>query len=252
MTWLLDLDGVVWLAEDPIPGAAEAVTALRARGERVVVATNNSFLPVADYLAKLERHGIPTVADDLVTSAQAAGTLIHPGERVLVCGGPGVREVVAARGATEVTEAPADAVIVGWTQAFDYDLLTRAMRAVRAGARLVATNADATYPMPDGLLPGGGSLVAAVACASGVDATVAGKPHEPIVDLIHERFGPIEVMVGDRLDTDGMLARRLGARFALVLTGVTSAADLPADPAPDVVAASLAELVAGGAGASGA
>lgn len=243
MTWLLDLDGVVWLSDQPIAGAAEAVAALRARGERVVVATNNSYLKVAEYLAKLERHGLPTEADDLVTSAQAAGTLLHAGERVLIVGGPGIREAVLGRGAEEVVDGPADAVVVGWNRSFDYELLTRAMRAVRGGGRLIATNADPTYPTPEGPLPGGGSLMAAVAYASGVEAVVAGKPHQPMVDLVTSRVGPVEVMVGDRPDTDGLLARGLGARFALVLTGVTSRADLPVEPAPDVVADSLADLV---------
>ena len=245
VTWLLDLDGVVWLADQPIPGSADAIARLRARGERVVLASNNSFLTIADYLAKLERHGVPTDAADLVTAAHAAGTLIEPGERILVVGGPGVREAVRARGAEEIpdTETHADAVVVAWNQAFDYAMLTRAMRAVRAGARLIATNGDATYPTPDGLLPGGGSIMAAVAYASGVDAVVAGKPYQPMVDTITARFGAIEVMVGDRADTDGLLARRLGATFALVLTGVTRPEDLPIDPSPDRVADSLADLV---------
>jgi ribonucleotide monophosphatase NagD (HAD superfamily) len=117
------------------------------------------------------------------------------------------------------------------------------MLAVRGGARLIGTNGDPTYPTPDGVLPGGGSLVAAVAYASGVDATVAGKPNRPMVDAVTRRFGPIGVMVGDQPRTDGVLARALRARFALVLTGVTKASDLPVDPAPDVVAADLAELV---------
>jgi len=245
VTWLLDLDGVVWLSDDPIPGAADAVKRLREAGTRVVLATNNSYLQVADYLAKLERHGIPTDPDDLVTSAQAASALVQPGERVLVVGGPGVREAVTSRGAEVVPDdaSAADAVMVGWNRAFDYELLTRAMHAVRGGARLIATNADATYPTPDGVLPGGGSLMAAVEYASATKAVVAGKPEQPIVDLINARFGVIDTMVGDRPDTDGLLARRLGARFALVLTGVTAKTDLPVTPAPDVVADSLAGLV---------
>jgi 4-nitrophenyl phosphatase len=244
VTWLLDLDGVVWLADQPIPGAAEAVARLRASGRRVAVATNNSSLTTADYLAKLERVGVPTDPDDLITSAMAAGTLIHPNERVLVCAGPGVREAVEVAGAQPVDNGPADAVIVGWTRAFDYDLLTRSMRAVRAGARLLATNDDATYPTPEGVLPGGGSILAAVATASGATPAVAGKPYQPMVDAITARVGAIEVMVGDRPDTDGLLARRLGARFALVLTGVTQPDDLPVDPAPDEIAADLAALTA--------
>jgi 4-nitrophenyl phosphatase len=246
VTWILDLDGVVWLADQPIPGSVDAVSQLRAR-ERVVLVTNNSSLTVAEYLAKLARLGVPTDADDLITSAQVAATLVQPGERVMICAGPGVREAITARGAIEAGDGPADVVMVGWTKDFDYEVLTRAMRAVRAGARLIGTNGDPTYPAPDGVLPGGGSLVAAVAYASGVEATLAGKPHPPMITAVTERFGPIEVMVGDQPKTDGLLAKGLGAKFALVLTGVTRPSDLPVDPAPDVVAPDLATLVKGGA-----
>jgi HAD superfamily hydrolase (TIGR01450 family) len=252
VTWVLDLDGVVWLADRPIPGSAEAVGRLRARGERVAVVTNNSAMTVADYLAKLERLGVPTEADDLVTSAQVAAQLVDAGERVLVCGGAGVSEALRARGAELINAGDisaatppgaVDAVVVGWTRAFDYDLLTAAMRAVRSGARLIGTNDDATYPTPDGVLPGGGSLVAAVSYASGLEATVAGKPYPAMVAAVRERVGPVDVMVGDRPSTDGLLARRLGARFALVLSGVTRRDDLPVDPEPDMVADDLAALV---------
>jgi len=243
VTWVLDLDGVVWLADRAIPGSAAAVARLRSRGERVVVVTNNSALTVADYLTKLERLGVPTDTNDLVTSAQVAATLVEPTERVLVAAGPGVGEAVRARGALCVDDGPADVVVVGWTRQFDYELLTRAMVAVRGGARLVGTNDDATYPTADGPLPGGGSLVAAVAYASGSDAVFAGKPYPPMVAAVRERFGPIDVMVGDRPSTDGLLAQRLGARFALVLSGVTAREDLPVDPAPDEVADDLDSLV---------
>jgi len=232
----------VWLADRPIPGSADAVARLRER-ERVVLVTNNSSLTLAEYLAKLSRVGVPTDAADLITSAQVAATMVQPGERVLICAGPGVREAITARGAVDAGDGPADVVMVGWTKDFDYGVLTRAMRAVRAGARLIGTNGDPTYPAPDGVLPGGGSLVAAVAYASGVEAALAGKPHPPMIAAVAERFGPIEVMVGDQPQTDGLLANGLGARFALVLTGVTKASDLPVDPAPDVVAPDLATLI---------
>ncbi len=173
----------------------------------------------------------------------AAATLVAPGERVLVCAGPGVTEAVEGRGAEPVRDGAADAVIVGFHRDFDYDRLLAASSAVRGGGRLIATNDDPTYPTPDGPIPGGGSLVAAVAYASGVAAMVAGKPHQPMVDLVRSMVGQDGTVVGDRPDTDGLFARALGFRFALVLTGVTSAADLPVEPAPDVVAASLAELV---------
>ena len=112
----------------------------------------------------------------------------------------------------------------------------------RAGARLVATNDDATYPGEHGLTPGAGSLLAAVVTASGVDPIVAGKPYAPMVELVRALAGPDGVAVGDRADTDGRFARALGYRFGLVLTGVTTAADLPVDPAPDATEDDLAAL----------
>jgi 4-nitrophenyl phosphatase len=126
-----------------------------------------------------------------------------------------------------------------------------AATAVRGGAHLIATNDDATYPTPDGPIPGGGSILASIERASGVRATVAGKPYGPMADTVRDRLGPTGVTVGDRPDTDGRFARAIGYRFALVLTGVTSAADLPVEPAPDEVGADLAEVVdrAIGAGA---
>jgi HAD superfamily hydrolase (TIGR01450 family) len=261
---VVDLDGVVWLGDAPIPGGAEAVEMLRAAGERVVFLTNNSYPALADHLAKLARMGIECPPEDFATSAQAAASLLAAGSRALVLGGPGIVEALAARG-VEVVDAGAgtagdpdstagevDAVVVGFDRRFDFDRLTRATRCILAGADLVATNDDATYPTPTGLLPGGGSLVAAVAYASGRKATVAGKPYEPVVRLLGDRVGDVGLVIGDRPSTDGGLARRLGARFGLVLTGVTPAGHADVDPAPDLEAATFLELairVTGGAAA---
>jgi 4-nitrophenyl phosphatase len=244
VAWVVDLDGVVWLADQPIPGSAEAIARLRSSGQRVVLVTNNSSLTLGEYQAKLAAHGVPTDAADLVTSAQVAADLLTPGQRAVVVAGPGVTEALEARGVVPLREGPADAVVVGWHRDFDYERLRIAMEAVRGGARLIGTNDDATYPTPDGLLPGGGSILAAVAYASAAEPTVAGKPHAPIVEFLHRTIENVTVVVGDRPDTDGLLARRLRVRFALVLTGVTSAGDLPVEPAPDEVAPDLATLVA--------
>jgi HAD superfamily hydrolase (TIGR01450 family) len=244
VAWVLDLDGVIWLADQPLAGAADAVARLRAAGERVLFVTNNSFAPVGDQEAKLERFGIPAHGD-VVTSAMAGATLVEPGERVLVCGGPGIVEAVSARGAEPVRDGDADVVAVGFHRDFDYERLRVAMQAIRRGARLVATNDDATYPTPDGPIPGGGSIVAAVAYASQTTPTVAGKPHPPMAELVRALVGDAGTVVGDRPDTDGAFAVTLGYRFALVLSGVTSKEDLPVTPSPDVVADSLAALVAG-------
>jgi HAD superfamily hydrolase (TIGR01450 family) len=242
MGFALDLDGVVWLGDDSIPGAADAVARLRAAGHDLVFCTNNSNQPVAAVEDKLARHGI-SARGDVLTSAMAAASLLTAGERVLVCGGPGVVEAIEASGAIPVREGPADAVLVGLHLDFDYQGLREAATAVRGGARFFATNDDATYPTAAGPIPGGGAIVAAVATASGIAPTVAGKPHRPMVDLVRSRLGEGGTMVGDRLDTDGRFAAALGYRFALVLSGVTVPADAY-DPSPDLIAPDLATLVA--------
>ena len=168
------------------------------------------------------------------------------GAPVLACAGPGVREALAEVGLTVVDRAPADAVVVGFHREFDYDELDRAST-VRDGARFVATNLDATYPVPGGLIPGAGALVAAVATASGRTPEVAGKPAGPTVGLIRERFGSVGAVVGDRPSTDGALADALGWPFALVLSGVTAAVAPPGgeaipDPPPPFVADDLDAL----------
>jgi HAD superfamily hydrolase (TIGR01450 family) len=240
VAWALDLDGVLWLGDRPIPGAAEAVARLRSAGQEVIFVTNNSSVPVGEVEAKLSRHGI-SARGGVVTSAMAAAGLVEPGETALVCAGRGVDEALTLRGVRTVRTGPADVVVVGFHRDFDYDRLEAASTAVRNGARLLATNDDATYPMPDGPIPGGGAILAAVRTASGAVAEVAGKPNRPMADLVRALVGDEGVMVGDRPDTDGRFARTLGWRFALVLSGVTTS--LPVEPEPDLVAVDLATLV---------
>jgi len=243
-----DLDGVVWLGDRPIPGAAEGIAALRAAGLRVAFITNNSGRTVADYVSRLARHGIPAGPEDIVTSAVVAAEMVAatlPADaRVLTCAGPGVREALVARGLAVVREGPAAAVVVGWHDDFDFAGLCRASAAIRAGARYVATNLDPSYPAAEGVLPGAGAIVAAVTTASGRDPEVAGKPAPPAVAVVRRRFGARGVMVGDRPSTDGAFAAALGWPFALVLSGIAgSDGDEPIpDPAPEYVAADLGVL----------
>ncbi|MHB8680951.1 MAG: HAD-IIA family hydrolase [Acidimicrobiales bacterium] len=243
-SWVVDLDGVVWLAEQPIPGSAGAVARLRDAGVRVVFASNNSAPRLEELLDKLDRAGIPTDAEDLVTSAQAAASLLAPGTTAFVCGEAGVVEALAARGVDVVDHGPVDAVVVGWNRRFDFDLLAATAALVRAGARFVATNDDATYPTPEGLLPGAGAVLAAVATAAQATPEVAGKPHDPTVRLIGQRVPDAALMVGDRPSTDGVLAQRLGIPFALVRSGVTRGGREPMVVTPDEDTADLADLVA--------
>lgn len=229
---LCDIDGVIWLMHEPIAGSVEAIARLRDAGHRVLFVTNNSHATVGEQEAALEAIGVPAHGD-VVTSSQAAGTLLRRGERVLMGGGPGVREAIAGSGAVvvatsdsseHVETAEIDAVVVGYHSSFDYRGLTRLSAAVRGGARLIATNDDATYPTPKGLIPGGGSILAAVATASGVTPVVAGKPHQPMADLVRQTLGVDDLssswMIGDRSSTDGLFARRVGCRFAHVMSGV--------------------------------
>jgi 4-nitrophenyl phosphatase len=244
---LLDLDGVVWLSYEPIPGSVDAITALRAAGHRLLFVTNNSAPLLEQHESALASIGVEA-AGDVLSSAMAAAHLVQRGERVIVCGGAGVVEAVQARGATVVdTAADCDVVIVGFHRHFDYEGLHRAASAVIGGARLIGTNDDATYPTPDGPIPGGGAILAAVRVASGVTGEVAGKPHEPMVQLARAIIGDdaarSAVMVGDRPETDGLFARALGCRYAQVWSGVTARGTLVA-PIPDLVADSLADVAA--------
>ncbi len=243
-----DLDGVIWRGDRPIVGAADGVGKLRAAGARVTFLTNNSSGRVHDYVDKLAAMGIEARGADVASSAQAAAALLHEelprGSTVLACAGAGVVEALERNAFFVVDEGPADAVVVGWHREFDFERLRRASDAVRAGARYIATNLDPTYPGASGMLPGAGSIAAAVTTASGVQPTVAGKPHQPTVDLVRARFGRRGVMVGDRPSTDGALATALGWPFALVLTGVAGSpgGEPVPDPAPEYVAADFGTL----------
>ena len=245
----VDLDGVVWRADAAIPGAAEALARLRAADVDVVYVTNNARPTLAEHEAKLASFGIEATGA-VIASPQAAGALLVAGERVLVAGGPGVAEAILAAGAVPVSYDEADdgaelvdAVVVGFHQDFDYRKMRIASGAVRDGARFVATNDDTTYPTASGLVPGNGAIVAGIAAAAGVRPMIAGKPHPPIAEVVRARCGETGLVVGDRADTDGRFAVAMGWRFGLVLSGVTGAADLPVDPAPDLVAVDLAALV---------
>ncbi len=244
--WAFDLDGVIWTGNEAIPGSSDTIAALIADGHGVAFVTNNSFSTVGDQEAKLASFGIDA-RGRVITSAMAGAVFVEPGERVFVLGGPGVVEAVEARGAVVIegraSEPSADVVMVGLDHDLSYGRLSRAVLAVGAGARLVATNTDSTYPSERGLLPGGGAIVAAVTYATGVEPTVAGKPHRAQADLVRGLLGADGIMIGDRPETDGRFARTLGYRFGLVLSGVTTVSDLPVEPEPTWVGADVAELV---------
>ena len=187
--------------------------------------------------AKLARHGV-AAAGDVITSAMAAARLLEPGERVLVCGGPGVVEAVEGRGAVVVRDGLADAVLVGFHREFDYERLRIAAAAVRGGARLLATNDDATYPTPEGRSRAAGRSWRPSRRPRACAPIVAGKPHRPMVDLVRDRLGDARRDGGGPSRHRRGFARALGFAFALVHSGVTDEAQI-VDPPPDLVAADL-------------
>jgi glycerol 3-phosphatase-2 len=251
---LLDLDGVVYRGADPVAGAPEALAAARAAGMRMAFVTNNASRTPQQIVAHLGELGVPAQPDEVVTSAHAAATLaverLGPGGRVFVVGGDGLRDAVAGVGLVLVERydaVPAPQMVVqGFSPDLRYEDLAQAALAVAAGADWVATNADATLPTSRGLQPGNGTLVAAVAAAAGRQPVVAGKPERALVDEAVRRSGAQHpLMVGDRLDTDIAGAVRAELDSLLVLTGVSTVADLlAAAPAarPTYVGASLAAL----------
>lgn len=247
-----DMDGVLYRGTEPIAGVAAAVERWRGRGKRIVFCTNNSHFTVAEYVGKLERVGIPAVEDDVVSSGAVLAEVLSErraaGKKAMAVGAQGLRAGLEAAGVT-VDDGDSvdglDFVVVGWDDDFDYRTMRRACRAVRAGAALIATNSDATFPAPDGLWPGAGAILASIEVSSGVRAEVLGKPHPPMMEAAARRLaGCARIgIVGDRADTDlaGGIAR--GWTTVLVLSGVTTAAEAELlEPRPDVVLPSLAAL----------
>ena len=222
--FLVDLDGVLYRGADPIEGAAETLATLRSLGKGLAFLTNNSSRTPEAIAAHLTGMGIRAAPEEVETSA------------------------LLAAGLTVVDRSAADAetVVVGWDREFDYAELAAASVLIQRGASLVASNADASYPVEDGLvLPGAGAILAAIQTATGVSAEVVGKPNAPIFRAALDRAGGGRpLVIGDRLDTDIEGARGLGWDSLLVLTGITGRGDLGATTiTPTYVAERLGELV---------
>ncbi len=229
--FLLDLDGVLYRGDEPVDGAAAAVEALRQAGKGIAFVTNNASRTPADVVQHLAGVGVVAFVEEVETSALTTAAALR--ERGLtsafVIGEAGLRDALTEVG-LEIAEAGASvqAVVIGWDRSFTWERLREASLAVQAGADLFASNADATYPAPDGTTwPGAGSILAAVEAATGVRATVFGKPNGPILEAALARAGGGHpLVVGDRVETDIEGARRLGWDSALVLTGISTRDDL--------------------------
>lgn len=248
---IIDLDGVLWLGDTPLPGLHEFFSLLHERGLPYVLASNNATATPATVQAKLERMGVKTSPRRILTSADATAAYLRqrlpPGSRVLVVGEIGLRTTLAAAGFLLRDRADAvSAVIVGLDRQATYETLTEAAFALRDGALFVGTNPDPTYPTERGLAPGAGALIALLQAASGVSPVIIGKPERHLFTHALERLG-VEaqraVVVGDRLETDILGGQRAGLRTVLLLTGVATESALAESPIhPTWVFAGLPEL----------
>ena len=230
---LLDLDGTVYLGGQVIEHAPRVLAAASELGVRNMFVTNNASRSPAEVAAVLTEMGMPATADDVLTSPQAASTMLahsHPaGSPVLVIGAAALADAVTAVGLQPVTEA-ADrpvALVQGHSPDTGWRQLAEGCIALRTGADWVACNVDSTLPTDRGLLPGNGSMVAVLVTATGRQPRVAGKPNRPLLDEAVRRAGAqAPLVVGDRLDTDIEAGVAAGLPTLLVLTGVSTAADL--------------------------
>jgi 4-nitrophenyl phosphatase len=252
--WILDMDGVMYRGAEILPGVKELLDALTLRERAVMLATNNSMSTPEAYEHKLAAMGLDIPAEAVITSAIATRDYLTrtlpEGAGIYVIGMPALREQLFA-GTTfhpvQYGEEQPAAVVVGLDLAFTYDKLKAAHEAIRNGALFIASNADSTLPLETGLVPGAGSIVAALAAATEQAPVVIGKPETPMLLAAMSRMGttPQEtVMLGDRLDTDILAGERAGMPTVLVLTGVSTRDDLAtAEALPDVVVSDLPSLV---------
>ena len=272
MLLLVDLDGVVYRSTETVPGVPSVLAARAAAGDDIVYVTNNAMTYSAKYLPRLASHGAPVGPDRVVTSASAAAVWIHDQlpsvRRVLAVGASGLERELREAGFDVVTVGHAatrmheegidgwaaaghpDAVVVGLDPQMSYLRVAAAADCIRAGAAFVATNRDPVYPTAQGLRPGAGSVVAAVATAARAEPQVViGKPGPYLLEAGARLVGADvrkAVMIGDAL-TDVAAGRAVGARTILMLTGVTTRAmadQVPADQRPTRVAADAAGLEA--------
>jgi HAD superfamily hydrolase (TIGR01450 family) len=250
---LLDLDGVVYVGADAVAGVPEALAATRRAGMRLGFVTNNAARTPEDVADHLTALGVPATSEDVITSSQAAATvvaeLLPPGARVLPVGGPGVAAALHAAGLVVVDRAEDEpvAVVQGYGRDVGWVQLAEAVVAVRNGARHVATNRDATIPSARGPLPGNGAMVGVVSAVTGQEPLVTGKPDPAMhAECVRRTGAQRPLVVGDRLDTDIEGARRAGAASLLVFSGVTDPRTLLAAPPgrrPDLVSADASGLL---------
>jgi HAD superfamily hydrolase (TIGR01450 family) len=230
---MFDLDGVVYIGDQAVPGAADHLARVRQSGVHVAYITNNASRPPKAVVDKLTRLGVDADTGDVVTSAQAAARVLvgrhGAGARVAVLGAAGLRDAVTELGLVPVAvdDDRAVAIVSGYGPDVPWRDIMTAARRIRGGLPWVASNRDLTLPTPDGPAPGHGALVGMVSRFAGVDPVVAGKPAPPLLEETVRRVGGERpLMVGDRLDTDIEGGAAAGIDSLLVLTGVTGLGEL--------------------------
>ena len=253
--FILDLDGCVWIGDEPTPGAVEAVATLREAGKDVAYATNDPRSATEDYVARLWKIGIQASLRDVVTVGGAVQHLLaetRSGRTAFVVGTEALKRHVTDAGLRVLNgtdlASRAEVVVVGGTEELVYDDLRQAALAVRRGADFLATARDPTYPQPDGLWPGTGAILAAIEVASGETAQTVGKPEPQLMLTALDRLGAGRrtLVVGDRVDTDLAAAAAAELDAALVLSGGAERQALNGfEPPPVAVADTLAELILG-------
>ncbi len=252
---VLDMDGVLWKGPAPVGDLKRNFEVTRAAGLQVVLATNNATMTVDQYLEKLAGFGVTLEPWQVVTSAHGAVAMLQKDfpqkGAVYVIGENGIIRALSEAGFITVTEAeddtPAVAVVAGMDRSFSYQKLQRAMAHIRNGARFYGTNPDVTFPTPAGLVPGAGAMIAAVQACTYTEPVIIGKPSPYLFRLCAERM-QLEMkeilVVGDRLETDIAGGQGVGARSALVLSGVSTREQGEQwRPKPDIIAADLGALV---------
>ena len=248
---IVDMDGVLWRGDEPMPGLREFFAFLRRRHIGFVLATNNSSRLPEQYVAKLARFGVEVAPECVLTSAQATAAYLAgfapPGTRVYAIGGEGVRQALEQRGFVLTGEEAAH-VVVGWDRHLTWDKLATAALLIHAGAEFIGTNPDTSYPTERGPVPGNGAQLAALETTTGIAPVIVGKPEPPMYEEALLRMGArpeTTAVIGDRLDTDIAGGVRAGLTTVLVLSGITTEADLAGSAVkPDLVCANIEELTA--------
>ncbi len=249
---LIDMDGVLWLGKELLPGLVPFFGLLQTRHLPFMLVTNNASNTPAHYVKKFAGFGVTITPENLLTSSLATAAYLKqiykPGSRVFVVGQEGLRQAMQQAGFVLLDNAdqPADIVVAGIDFTITYDKLKYATFLIQRGARFIGTNGDLTFPSEEGIAPGGGAILAAIEAATGVTPTLIGKPERYMFDIAVQKLGiaPEQTaMLGDRLETDILGGQRAGLKTILVTTGIDNEDTIPKKGIqPDAIFSGIAAL----------